>query len=159
MDFLFANVCRDFNENIGSWETSAVTSMRMMFWSNLPFNQNIDAWQQQFLGDRSCSEWFEATDANIFCAVKVQCAGAAGAHAENLAEIVGMTLEDFYTYYAYVNDDCELGGFAEAVPPACWDTSRVTNMDYLFAAVCYNFDENIDSWNTAAVTSMERMFL
>jgi len=108
---------------------------------------------------------FEATDANIFCAAKVLCVGAAGSHGYSYETT---SCFEFYCLYVRNEDDansgfdeggCKLDGFAEAVPPACWDTSRVTNMTWLFAYVCGDFNENIDSWNTAAVTSMERMFL
>ena len=38
-----------------------------------------------------------------------------------------------------------------------WDTSAVTNMEYLFEGKI-NFNENISKWNTMAVTNMEAMF-
>lgn len=37
-----------------------------------------------------------------------------------------------------------------------WDTSNVTNMDYLFECIQCNFD--LSKWNVSNVTSMEGMF-
>jgi len=33
-----------FNQNIGTWNTGAVTNMSSMFWSAAAFNQNIGTW-------------------------------------------------------------------------------------------------------------------
>ena len=35
----------EFNQNIGSWQTSAATAMDYMFWKGSNFNQNLDGWQ------------------------------------------------------------------------------------------------------------------
>ena len=44
LDLSFVFACPAFNQNVGSWNTSAATNMSGMFQNNTAFNQNIGSW-------------------------------------------------------------------------------------------------------------------
>ena len=47
-----------FNQNIGSWNTSSVTTMHWMFREAVAFNQNLSNWNVGLVTD--CIEFLEA---------------------------------------------------------------------------------------------------
>ena len=53
-----------------------------------------------------------------------------------------------------INDRAAAGKFGDVNE---WDTSRVTSMDWIFAAAA-TFDQYVDDWDTSRVASMDKMF-
>jgi surface protein len=49
MQFMFG-AARDFNQNIGGWNTASVTNMNTMFLNAISFNRNIGNWTLRTAG-------------------------------------------------------------------------------------------------------------
>ena len=121
----------EFNQNIGSWDTSNVSDWTGMFYMASSFNQNISSWNTSnasnmrgmFYGaasfNQDISSWNTAAVTNI---------------------------EDLFFNATFFNQD--IGN---------WDTSNVTNMGYMFDSAV-NFNQDIGNWDISSVTNMNLMF-
>ena len=145
MSSLFANL-ETFNENIATWDTGSVTTMKGMFQGYLgdaplflsDFNQPIGEWntgsvttmEEMFLGaasfNQDISKW-------------------------NTASVQNMNTM-FYEAYAFNN-----GGQPMETVGSSWDTSSVTTMFDMFG-VASAFNVPIGNWNTSQVQGMGGMF-
>ena len=120
-----------FNQPIGSWDTSQVTSMRTMFYGAAAFNQPIGSWDTSQVTDM----WTMFRDAAAFN----QSIGS-----WDTSQVTSMRTM-FY------------GAAAFNQPIGSWDTSQVTDMGNMFYGAAA-FNQAIGSWNTSQVTIMESMF-
>jgi surface protein len=121
----------NFNQDISSWDTSSVTTMRSMFNSATNFNQNIGNWNTSAVTNMSYM-FRNATNFN-------QDIGT-----WNTAAVTDMR----YMFYSASAFNKDIGS---------WNTAAVTNMSYMFRNAT-NFNQDIGRWNTAAVTDMSYMF-
>ncbi len=129
MRLLFAGATV-FNQNIGSWNTAAVTDMSYLF-DGTAFNQDIGDWNTANVTDMSYM--FNST------ASFNQDIGN-----WNTANVTDMN--HMFSNNAAFNQN--IGN---------WNTAKVTNMNAMFSAASA-FNQNIGSWNTAAVTNMSSLF-
>ncbi|MWB96768.1 BspA family leucine-rich repeat surface protein [Flavobacterium sp. GA093] len=123
--------CNAFNQNIGNWNTIAVTTMNKMFSGCTAFNQNIENWNttavtNMFAMFRNCSRFNQ----NI--------------EKWNTAAVTTM-------YGMFLN----CSSFNQNI--GNWNTAAVTNMGGMFWE-CTDFNQNIENWNTTLVTNMNGMF-
>ncbi len=152
-----------FNQDIGSWDTSAVTSMRALFQSASSFNQDIGSWDTAAVTDMSSmfngassfnqdiGSWNTAAVTDMTSMLGwtplFNNGGqplAASGNSWN-THLVTRMWAMFYGASAFNQD---IGN---------WDTRLVTDMAFLF----YNasaFNQDIDSWDTSRVADMNRMF-
>ena len=177
-------VCHEiFNQTIGSWDVSNVTTMNAMFYSECEasqFNQDISQWNvsnvtdmyAQFNGgvfNQPIGDW----DVSNVTDMSYMFIGAASFN----QPIGGWNVSNVTTMNAMFNGAASfnqpIGGwnvsnvtsmsdmFYEAASfnqdLANWDVSNVTNMSDMFNKALA-FNGNISSWNVSEVTDMRAMF-
>lgn len=119
-----------FNQPIGSWNTSRVTSIAGMFSNSTAFNQPIDTWDTSAV--TSMNNTFATSKFN-------QPIGS-----WNTSNVLDMT--------ATFSDNSVFNQ-----PIGTWDTSKVTNMNYMLQS-CSVFNQDLSLWNTSSVTGMNSTF-
>jgi len=120
-----------FNQDISKWNVSSVTNMRAMFYNCNQFNQDISAWTVSSV--TNMIGMFQAT----------------GVFNQNLSawDVSSVTSMErlFYGSTAFNGD---ISG---------WDVSMVTDMSFMFGNTPV-FDQPLTLWNTSSVKSMMSMF-
>ena len=120
-----------FDQPIGNWNTSKVTTMQAMFQWAPKFNQPIGTWNTSNVTRMDYMfAWATKFDQPIgtWDTSKVTTMSSMFGNAENFNQAIGN-----------------------------WDTSKVTNMGWMFAGAI-KFNADISNWNTSKVTSMWLMF-
>ena len=128
MSNMFKNVY-EFNQPIGSWDTSNVTNMLLMFLST-SFNQPIGNWNTSKVTDMGAMFSYTTFNQPI-----------GNWEISNVLNMNSM----FYSA-EYFNQ-----------PIGNWNTSKVIQMGYMFAGATA-FDQPIGTWNTSSAVVMIAMF-
>jgi len=145
-----------FNENIGSWDVSNVTTMYRMFRNATTFNQTISSWNvsnvtnmnAMFAGanafNQTIGSWDVSNVTNMYAMFYVANTFNQPIGSWNVSNVTNM--------YQMFN-------FAESFnqPISSWDVSNVTNMADMFNSA-YAFNQPISSWDVNNVTNMSGMF-
>lgn len=118
--------------NIGSWNTSTVTNMSLVFNRATAFNQPINGWNVSNVTSMS-GMFYEATAFNQ------------PLDTWNTGKVTDMT----NLFYG-------AGSFNQ--PLNMWNTSSVTIMAYMFHQA-FAFNQPIGSWNVSNVTNYSNMFI
>tara|TARA_B100000524_G_scaffold347458_1_gene249508 strand:- start:1438 stop:2400 length:963 start_codon:yes stop_codon:yes gene_type:complete len=130
MNFMFSGV-ENFNQDIGSWDTSNVIDMSSMFRYAISFNQNIGSWDTINLIDMG--RMFDAAaDFN-----------------QDIGNWDTSNVTDMNHVFHQANSfNQDIGN---------WDTTNVTDMFGMFREAT-NFNQDISNWNTSNVVTMQVMF-
>jgi len=125
------NAAVAFNQPVGAWDTSKVTTMANMFQGATVFNQPLGAWNTGLVNSM----------ASMFVNAKAfnQPIGT-----WNTAKVTNMYA--MFQSAAAFNQDI-----------GTWNTAKVTNMYAMFQSAAA-FNQDIGAWDTGAVTSMASMF-
>ena len=121
-----------FNDEIASWDVSAVTSMAMVFDGAERFNQDINSWVTDSVSDMS----------GMFRGAKS----------------FDLPLNRFATQ-SVTNFDSMFEGCSKFNQPlGSWNTRESTSLRRTFASTS-EFDQDLNTWDVAHVTAMDNLFL
>jgi len=130
MEYMFHSA-KAFNQPIGNWDVSNVTNMGSMFYGAIAFNQPIGNW----------------TVSNVTTMEYMFYDAQAFNQPIGNWTVSNVTTMEYMFYYAQAfNQDI---GF--------WDVSKVTNMERMFRDA-QAFNQDISLWNVSQVTDMKYMF-
>jgi surface protein len=127
-----------FNQPIGNWNTSRVTTMYQMFFRTSPasvFNQNIGSWD---VGNVTTMESMFA-NATVFN-------NGGSTSIDNWRPSSCTTMRNMFSGATTFNQ-----------PIGSWNVSQVTDMSGMFPSATA-FNQDLSTWNTGAVTTMFAMF-
>jgi surface protein len=124
-----------FNQPIGTWDTSSVTTMKGMFYSNSNFNQPL--------------QW----DTRLVVNMKKMFSGASAFNGElSINEALGYwvtsSVDNFQSMFAGSSFNQDISG---------WDTSSATDMSYMFYNL-KNFNQDLSEWIVSKVTTFRATF-
>ena len=168
-----------FNQDIGSWDTSAVTDMSFMFARALAFNQDIGSWDTSNVNNmrvmftdaevfnQDIGDWDTSKVTDMFYMFRAAYVFNQDIGDWNTSNVVDMSF--MFNFAELFNQDIGLWNTSmvedmrfmfESTPfdqdIGDWNTSRVTNMRWMFAGSPFNQD--IGGWDVSNVTTMNRMF-
>jgi surface protein len=129
-----------FNQNISSWNTSSVTSFYQMFFTNQSFNQTVDTWNVSSAQDMS-GMFYNATS---FLQPLANWERSTVGNTSTLGNVLNMS--NMFRGSTPFNQDI-----------SNWNVSKVTNMFTMFTSNAL-FNQPLNSWNVGAVTNMGSMF-
>lgn len=122
---------QSFNKDISNWDVSNVISMKQMFANADRFNQDLSKWDTSSVTDMQ-GMFYSADSFNQ------------SIDSWDVSNVVDMN--NMFMYTKTFNSDLN-----------SWDVSNVTQMIGMFSAA-EAFNGNISEWNTSKVTSMRGMF-
>ena len=146
----------NFNDDLGSWDTSSVTNMAFVFAGLDTFNQPIGDWDTTNVNSMN-SMFAEAADFNQpigeWDTSKVTTMGGMFENADAFNQPIGNWDTSKVSDMRYM---FRLAGSFNQ-PIGTWNTSEVTDMEEMFSDA-YVFNQDISDWDTSKVTVMDYMF-
>ena len=150
-----------FNQDVGNWNTSAVTTTVQTFSRQINFNQNINT-KQVTVNGLTYNAWDVANVTTmqnmLFSTIRD---GSFNQDIGNWNTSKVTNMASLFSRQPNFNHDIStkvvtVGGSTYVA----WDTSNVTTMQFMFnnLNVDGSFNQNIGNWNTSKVTTMLQMF-
>ena len=174
-----------FNQNISSWDVSAVNDMSMMFSGASSFNQSLGAWDVSNVSNMQ-SLFYNATEFNQpigswdvsnvtnmrYMFQSFPASGEKNKFNQDISswDVSNVVLFEGMFYNSNFNQSIGQWDVSKATSLRAmfeytsfnqdiseWDTSNVTDMSYMFNEAS-DFNQILNSWNTSSVTNMRLMF-
>jgi surface protein len=166
MSFMFGNTDNNigkFNKYIGNWNTSKVTTMRLMFYNQIDFNQAMST-KEVTVGGKTYLAWdtLNVTNMSYMFGADSGNSGKFNKYIGNWNTSKVTTMRTMFQTQVNFNQDIStkevtVGGKTYLA----WDTLNVTDMSFMIGAGNGNsgkFNQDIGNWNTSKVTTMQSMF-
>tara|TARA_B100000963_G_scaffold316476_1_gene296327 strand:- start:2721 stop:4505 length:1785 start_codon:yes stop_codon:yes gene_type:complete len=150
------NLGQQFNQDIGSWDTSSFTDMSSMFYDARSFNQNIGSWDTSSVIDmkymftsaetfnQDIGNWDTSSVTNMQSIFLRALAFNQDIGNWDTSSVINMN----WMFYKAETFNQDIGN---------WDVSSVNDMGYMFRDAT-NFNQDIGNWDTSSVTNMIAMF-
>ena len=175
----------NFNEDIGSWDVSKVTTMEGMFWNPIgiggfttpnPFNQDISYWDvsnvtdmnRMFAGtlfNQDISNWDVSGVTTMVAMFSISIFDQPIGNWD-VSSVVDMKVMFNNSQFNQPIGNWDVSNVTDMnnmfyyshfnQPIGNWDVGNVTDMSYMFSYSSFNQD--IGGWDVSKVTSMEGMF-
>ena len=151
-----------FNQNIGNWNTSKVTTFRTMFQNQPDFNQDLSTKVVTVSGS-SYVAWNTSNVTDMAFMFNAG-AGNTGKFNQNIGNWNTSKVTTFRTMFQNQPDfNQDLSTKVVTVSGSsyvAWNTSNVTDMTFMFVSpeVDGKFNQNIGNWDTSKVTTIAQMF-
>ncbi len=170
----------EFNQPIGSWDTSSVTRMSYMFHSASDFNQNIGGWDVSSVTsmvstfrnadsfNQDIGGWDVSSVTSMYNMFR-----SANSFNQDIGAWDTSSVTDMYAMFFNgtpfnqdisewdVSSVTRMQSMFNGTPfnqdIGQWDVSSVTNMHYMFQNASV-FNQDISSWDTSSATNMKNMF-
>lgn len=162
MSFMLSSVpiFGQFNQNIGNWNTSKVTSLNSMFQGQGEINQDLST-KVVTVGEKTYIAWdtLNATDLRFMFSAGVGNTGKFNQNISNWNTSKVISLSSFAFNQPLFNQDISTKIVTvSGITYTAWSTSNVTTMLSSFATntapTFGTFNQNIGNWNTSKVTSL-----
>jgi surface protein len=151
-----------FNQNIGNWNTSKVTTMQAIFGNKINFNQDISTKVVTVSGS-SYVAWDVGNVTNFASAFNCS-SPTTGSFNQNIGNWNTSRVTNMSSMFQnQPNFNQNISTKVVTVSGSsyvAWNTSNVTNMGLIFNNIVIDgeFNQNIGNWNTTRVTNMTQMF-
>jgi len=152
-----------FNQNIGNWNTSKVTTMQQMMVNQLNFNQDIST-KVVTVGDSTYTAWDTLNVTNMFGLISstIPNIGKFNQNIGNWNTSKVTNMSSMFNRQPLFNQDISTKTVTVGASTyTAWDTLNVTAMNSMFfisSDANGSFNQNIGNWNTSKVTNMSSMF-
>jgi surface protein len=152
-----------FNQNIGNWNTSKVTTTRAMFQAQPEFNRDIST-KTVTVGASTYTAWntLNVTDIALMLSAGTGNIGKFNQNIGNWNTSKVTNMSAMFQIQANFNQDISTKVVTVGASTyTAWDTLNATNISYMFFILdgfIGSFNQNINNWNTIKVTNMTSMF-
>jgi surface protein len=166
MRSVFSNnpISGKFNQNIGNWNTSKVTTMSAMFQAQADFNQDIST-KVVTVGGNTYTAWDTSNVTDMSFMLFGSTPRAIGTFNQNIGNwntSKVTVINSIFNRQPLFNQDISTKTVTVGANTyTAWDTLNATNMSSMFFIPngdTGSFNQNINNWNTIKVTNMTDLF-
>jgi hypothetical protein len=166
ISFMFSNTAPNvgtFNQNIGNWNTSKVTTTRAMFQGQPEFNRDIST-KTVTVGASTYTAWntLNVTDIALMLNAGIASIGRFNQNIGNWNTSKVITMNSIFSRQVDFNQDISTKTTTVGANTyTAWDILNATNISFIFFipnGSTGSFNQNINNWNTAKATLMSDIF-